>query len=205
MKPPSGGPMVRPRVTAIMFRPRARPRSWGGKAAVTMAALVARIMAPPMPCNTRPAMRNAPLRRKGHQHGEDTKEQHAKPVSPVETPLLPPPAGGDEEDGDDEDVGGLHPEGFAEVQLQIGGNGGEGDGQDARIERGDEQPDRGYDQHPPAKPAQLGCRSAHDAPPRHVASPRAWALCPIPARRAVLRPSVARLPRRRLTTRPAPS
>ena len=46
-KPPSGGPTLRPMYTAITLMPSARPRSCGGKTAVTMAAEVATSRAPP--------------------------------------------------------------------------------------------------------------------------------------------------------------
>ncbi|OFW60304.1 MAG: hypothetical protein A2133_10095 [Actinobacteria bacterium RBG_16_64_13] len=49
IRPPSTGPAVKPTYTEVRFRPRARPRSPGGNAAVTIPEAVANMNAPPTP------------------------------------------------------------------------------------------------------------------------------------------------------------
>jgi hypothetical protein len=53
--------MLRPMYTAMTLMPRARPRSRGGKTAVTMAADVATMRAAPPPWITRLRMSQAPF------------------------------------------------------------------------------------------------------------------------------------------------
>ena len=66
MKPPSGGPTVRPMYTAMTLMPRARPRSCGGKTAVTIAAEVAPMSAAPPPWTMRETMSQAPFMLTAH-------------------------------------------------------------------------------------------------------------------------------------------
>ena len=55
--PPTVGPHMRPRETAVATTPRARPRSSDGNASVTMPMLVARANPAPTACTARAAMR----------------------------------------------------------------------------------------------------------------------------------------------------
>ena len=66
MKPPRGGPTVKPMYTAMTLMPRARPRSFGGKTAVTMAAEVAPMSAAPPPWMMRETMSQEPFMLTAH-------------------------------------------------------------------------------------------------------------------------------------------
>ena len=78
ISPPSAGPVVRPVATTMPTRPRTRPLSVTGKASTTNACEQAMIMAAPMPCKAREAMRRgAPA---AMAHSREPMENTTNPV-----------------------------------------------------------------------------------------------------------------------------
>ena len=71
MMPPSVGPVLTPRATTTALRPSALPRSLGGKAPVSIAGLMAIIIAPPRPCKARAAIKKT---------SEGANPQKAEPI-----------------------------------------------------------------------------------------------------------------------------
>ena len=139
-----------------MLSPSARPRSEEGKTAATMAAAVVRMKRAPDGLEHSGADHESAVGRERGGQREDAEEEVAEPVGEEEPMLLAPAPDGDEKDGDDEEVRGLHPEGFAEGQLQVGRYDRQRDGEDARVEGGQEDADGRDHEDAPSAPAELG-------------------------------------------------
>ena len=148
--PPSGGPALRPRYTAATLMPRARPRSWGGKAAVTIATDVAPSSADPTPCTPREPISQAPFRAHGAQQRPGREHRDPDQVEAHAPALVGEPSQRDEQRRHHDQVRGLHPHRGAEAQAEVAADRGQGDRGDGPEKRVDESADAGEREQLPA-------------------------------------------------------
>ena len=128
----------------------ARPRSEGGKTAVTRAAAVELSSAAPQRPGWLGGDEPAAVHARCGEHGtggEDEPSEHEEAHASV---LVGEPPGWDEHDGHGQQVGRLDPHGRTEAEPQDGAHDRQGDGHDRRVQRRHERTDAGEGEYLPA-------------------------------------------------------
>ena len=162
MKPPSGGPTVRPMYTAITLMPRARPRSCGGKTAVTIAADVAPMKAAPAPWMMRETIEPGAAHADGAQERGDREDGDAEQVVAHPAVLVREPPGRDQEHGGGQQERRRDPHGGGEAEVQVTPHDRHRDADDGAVERPHEGADGGQRQQLPAAPVEVFVGDALD-------------------------------------------
>ncbi len=154
-------PRNEPATAATLLMPSAMPRWWAGKASVRIAVELAKIIAPPTPCTTRPTISHiAPApwssgssAQRDRRRGED---QEAEVVHPDPAVDVAEPAQQDHEHGRDDQEAHDHPEqvahvaGLERVEVDAAEDRRQRDEHDRGVDRRQQHAERGVGQRHPA-------------------------------------------------------